>query len=64
MLIFAPIGQKLHVSSGEQIARAILGGKQDSSNQKNICPIVEYSAEEEYKPKAGHVILSLFGSSF
>ena len=27
-----------------------------------ICPIVEYSAGEEYRPKAGHVIVSPFGS--
>ena len=32
MLIFAPIGQKLLVSSGEEIAHAILAGTQDSSN--------------------------------
>ena len=28
------------------------------------CPSVEYSAGEGYQPKAGHVILSPFGSSF
>ena len=28
------------------------------------CPIVEYSATEEYKPKSRHLILSLFGSRF
>ena len=28
-----------------------------------ICPIVEYSTAEEYKQKAGHVIVSPFGSS-
>ena len=29
-----------------------------------ICPIVEYSAGEAYKPKAGHVILSRLGLKF
>ena len=28
-----------------------------------MCPIVEYSTGEEYKPTAGHVILAPFGSS-
>ena len=32
MLVFAPIERKLHVSSGEQIANAILAGMQDSSS--------------------------------
>ena len=32
MLILAPMEQKLHVSSGEQIAHEILAGTQDTSN--------------------------------
>ena len=32
MLIFAPMEQMLHVSSGEQIAHEILTGTQDTSN--------------------------------
>ena len=48
---------------GEETAHAILGGTQDSSNPKPKCPIVEYSAGEECKPKAGHVIVSHFGSN-
>ena len=48
---------------GAQTAHAILSGTQDSSNPKPKCPIVEYSAGDEYNPKAGHVIVSLFGSN-
>ena len=32
MLIFAPIEQKLHVSSGDPTAHGTLAGTQDSSN--------------------------------
>ena len=39
MLIFAPIEQKLHVSSGEQIAHAMLAGTQDSSNPAQYVPL-------------------------
>ena len=63
MLTFAPKEQKLYVSSGEQTAHAISAGTQDSSSPKQYVPFVEYSAGEEYKPKAGHVILSPFGSN-
>ena len=63
MQMFAPIEQKFHVSLGEETAHAIWAGMQDSSNPKPICPTVEYSAGEEYKPKAGHVILTPFGSN-
>ena len=62
MLIFALIVRKLHVFLGEGTAHAILAGMQDSSNPKQ-CLIVIYSAGDEYKPKAGHVILSPFGSN-
>ena len=34
MLIFVPILQTLHVSSGEETAHTILAGTQDSSNPK------------------------------
>ena len=60
MLIFDPIDQKLHVSSGEQIAHAILAMFLLGVKSNTICAIVEQSAGEEYKPKAGHLILSPF----
>ena len=60
MLVFAPIERKLHVSSGEQIADAILAGMQDSSSPTQYVPL--WSTQLE-KPKAGHVNVSPFGSS-
>ena len=62
VLVFALTWQRLHVSSGDQVAHATwsLAETQDSSAK---CPILECSAGEEYRPKAGHVILSHFGSS-
>ena len=63
MLIFAPMEQKLHVSSGEQIAHAILAGTQDSSNPTQHVPLWSTKLEKSTSEKAGHVIVSPFGSS-
>ena len=62
MLVFALTWQRLHVFLGDQVARATwpLADMQDSSN--TMCRIQD-SAGEEYRPKAGHVILSPFESS-
>ena len=62
MLIFVAIEQKLHVSSGEQNAHATFGWYARLVKSNTICPIVEYSTGEKYKPKAGHVIIAPFGS--
>ena len=62
MLLFALTGQKLNVSSSEQIADNF-GWYARLVKPNTFCPIVEYSTGEEYKPKAGHVIVSPFGST-
>ena len=59
-LILVAKEQKSHVSSGEQIAHATLAGTQDSSNPTQDVPFVEYSTGEQYKPKAGHEIVSFW----
>ena len=55
--------EKVTCFIGVPIAHATLAGTQDSLKSDTICPIVEYSTGEKYKPKAGHVILAPFGSS-
>ena len=58
MLMFAPIVQVLHVSLGEETAHA-MSADMRLIKSKIICPFVESSAGEEYKPKAGHVFCLL-----
>ena len=50
-LIFAPIRQKLHVSSGERIAHAILAGTQDSSNPTQNVPLWSIQLEKSTSQK-------------
>ena len=45
-------------------AHAIWVGSQDSVKSNIICPTVQYSAGEEYKPIAGHVNLISFRIQF
>ena len=64
MLVFALTWPRIHVSSGNQVAHDLVVGRYARLVRSNtICPIVECSVGEEYRPEAGHVILSPFGSS-
>ena len=51
LLIFAPIEQKLHVSSGEQIAHVILAGTQDSSSPTQYVPLWRTQLEQSTNRK-------------
>ena len=63
MLVFALTWRQGYMSPWVTHATWSLVDAQDSSGPTQKSPIVEYSAGEEHRPKAGHVILSLFGSS-
>ena len=63
--VFALTWQRLHVSLGDQVAHApwSLARTQDSSSPTQYVPLWSTQLEKAYKPEAGHVILSPFGSS-
>ena len=63
MLIFVATEQKLHVSSKRTDRSRNCGWYARLVQSKTIGPIVEDSIGEDVKPKAGHVILALLGSS-
>ena len=63
MLLFALTGQKVRCFVGRADRSRDFGWYARLVKPNTFCPIVEHSTGEEYKPKAGHVIVSPFGST-